>query len=383
MDSYTEDLKRYLHDLSKFHMRMRVDTVEEIDIFQRLDETVIKLLQLGVDEMEIRYIINRGESFESGEPHPPHPTRRYYMPSDRQESERIRLEYHRMIPEFARLREMSEYHSDEDEDEDEEPVTAAVAAAPAPLYAPFPGDYKHNTEDLKRYLYDLVYYHNRMDGESPEEPEIYQRLNETVEKLQQFGVDNNEIRQIIQRGQGFQPGEPHPKYVSRRYYMPTDLQELQRAREKCEYHSDDDEDKYDENYEYKEKLKKYLHDLAHYHIRIHDEIEEEFEIFQRLDETVNELLNLGVDEHEIRHIIQRSQEFQPGELQPPHPRRRYDIPADRLEFARMRIMAEYHPDNDDDIEPKIAPAASKYLYRLHYNKYLKYKTKYFALKNKK
>ncbi len=119
MDRYTEDLKRYLHDLAKYHMRMHAGTEDEHEIFQRLDNTVAELLRLGVDEMEIRDIIQRGQMFDLDEPLPAHPTRRYSTPAHRQEIDRIR--------------QMAIYNPDEDDEEDNEDDEPAAAAAAEPF----------------------------------------------------------------------------------------------------------------------------------------------------------------------------------------------------------------------------------------------------------
>lgn len=165
---------------------------------------------------------------------------------------------------------------------------------------------------------------------------------------------------------------------------------------------------------------------------------EEIRLMTTLDLEVNELLRLGVSEIEIREIIQRAQVYDPSRPIPPFPTRRYATPSQLEEITRMREASRYRtledgtntappapstPPPSQSVKPfnpeenysslleckvcytnikdirlncghmvcaecanrvQICPQCRAPISRrdkVYYNKYLKYKTKYFQLKN--
>jgi hypothetical protein len=175
--------------------------------------------------------------------------------------------------------------------------------------------------------------------------------------------------------------------------------------------------------------------LAHTHINTQSFTPQEENLWNQLDELVERLINNGVSEERIVRTIADGEMYHGDRDIPQFATRRYLIQRDRaLERARDRFALEMNedpdawmregegeggwPDDDDEefgpnairaavnagrrINPMLlpgvaaateaafnatpanraSPAASKYLSGLYYNKYLKYKAKYFALKNK-
>ncbi len=104
---------------------------------------------------------------------------------------------------------------------------------------------------------------------------------------------------------------------------------------------------------YSEDIKKYLSDWVKYHMYMEAGTLEEQRVFTQLDDTVNELLRIGVPEMEIREIIQRAQVYDTSRPLPTWPTRRYMTPSHLQEITRIRDRAIYYPEDDEE---HVAPA---------------------------
>ncbi len=346
MDNSIYRKKAYLEFLVRIHTTTEANTPEEHRIFRRLDHDVNELLRLGVPEAEIEQIINVAQERQQHHQIPDYATRRYMTPSQRRR-------YHVYL----------DFLNNND----------------ATYYPPGPDQLVRGVFIDLEILERIVREHLNTEANTPEEQRLHDTLDQMVTRLSNQGVSDVIILRAIQL-QGVD-GIRLPLAITR-YILPVEREAIERRMEEMEHEQNN---MFDDDF----------------NDAFLDDNEDE-------DEPIPQDAPLAAEP--LAALIAREATAAPTATM----QNRYDFLNDEGEDLDSKDLEQYKDMMRCEIcltnikDVRLSPCDHQFcktcvkslinrretkcpkcrvtftsVNKVYYNKYLKYKMKYFALKNKR